>query len=124
MVKYSSILRRDDNINVPIIKPTFSISQIPAYLNIVPKVSTLPFENISMVLHQSINLMDFIECLEKEIGYEAIKNFEEMQPGDVKTTSADTASIEQYINFKPNTKLNKGIHKFYDWYKSYYLIKK
>ena len=68
----------------------------------------------------SVCLMDFIKYLEEEIGIDAIKKFEEMQPGDVKTTSADTSSIEKYINFKPNTTLKDGIKLFYSWYKSIY----
>ena len=34
-----------------------------------------------------------------------------MQPGDVKATYADTKSLENEINFKPNTSINVGIKK-------------
>ena len=43
-----------------------------------------------------------------------------MQPGDVKATYANTQSLENEINFKPNTQINIGIKKFIDWYISYY----
>ena len=43
-----------------------------------------------------------------------------MQPGDVKATYANTESLENEINFKPNTSINDGIKKFISWYISYY----
>ena len=67
-----------------------------------------------------VHLMDFIKSLEKEIGIEANKVFLDMQPGDVKFTAADTSLIENYVDFKPNTSISKGIKKFYEWYKAYY----
>ena len=45
-----------------------------------------------------------------------------MQPGDVQATSADTVSLEKWIDFKPNTDINYGVKKFVDWYKDYYKI--
>ena len=68
----------------------------------------------------SVNLMDFIEIIEKELGKKAIKNFIPMQPGDVKSTHADNSLLESWINFKPSTSINDGLHKFINWYKSFY----
>ncbi len=69
---------------------------------------------------QSIELMTFIEKLEKELGIKAKKIFQPLQPGDVPATCADNSKIESYINFRPNTTLDYGIAKFVNWYKSYY----
>jgi len=43
-----------------------------------------------------------------------------MQPGDVEDTSADTSRLEDWINFKPNTSIEKGVKEFVSWYKSFY----
>ena len=43
-----------------------------------------------------------------------------MQPGDVENTSADTHSLEDWISFKPNTTIEKGVTEFVNWYKSFY----
>ncbi len=66
-------------------------------------------------------LLDFISCIEKNIGIVAKKKFLPMQMGDVYKTYADTTELEDYINFKPSTTLDQGIRKFIEWYKCYYL---
>ena len=43
-----------------------------------------------------------------------------MQPGDVEATYANTKSLEEWISFKPNTSIDKGIKNFIDWYLTYY----
>ena len=63
---------------------------------------------------------DFLRNKQELSIEKAIKNFEPMQPGDVKSTSADTKAIENWIDFKPDTKLSSGIRNFIEWYTSYY----
>ena len=71
----------------------------------------------------SINLMEFIEIIEKELGEKALKNFLPMQPGDVKLTLADTSLLENWIGYKPSTNIKDGIKEFVKWYKIFYKIK-
>ena len=73
-----------------------------------------------MLLVKSISLMDFIETIEKELGQKAIKNFLQMQSGDVKDTLADTSYLENWIEYRPLTTVEDGINKFIHWYKSFY----
>ena len=54
------------------------------------------------------------------LGIKAKKEFLEMQPGDVSATAADTSSLEEWIDFKPNTSIKKGISNFLSWYKEFY----
>ena len=70
----------------------------------------------------SVNLCDFISTLEEIIGKKANKNLLPMPKGDVQSTLADTKLLEDYINFKPNTSLKKGLEQFIFWYKNYYHI--
>ena len=56
-------------------------------------------------------LKDTYEILEKEIGIKALKNFKQIQPGDVVKTYADTELLENWINFKPITTFENGIKK-------------
>ena len=51
------------------------------------------------------------------------KEFLDMQPGDVASTSADTELLENWIGFKPRTSVKEGIKKFIDWYTDLYDIK-
>lgn len=69
-----------------------------------------------------VNLMDFIKCIEENIGIEAKKDFKPMQMGDVHETYANTTKLEEKVNYKPKTELAHGIKEFVSWYKSYYKI--
>lgn len=65
-----------------------------------------------------VNLMEFIEILEKAIGKPAKKVFLPMQPGDVYQTYADTSKLERDFGYKPTTSISEGIRKFIQWYQS------
>lgn len=69
-----------------------------------------------------VKLMDFIETIEKALEKEAIKEFHEMQPGDVYKTFADVSDLKKNFGYSPNTPLHKGIGEFVKWYKSYFKI--
>jgi len=69
---------------------------------------------------ESIKLIEFIEKIEKAVGKKAYKSFLPMQKGDVKSTLADTTLLENWVNFKPHTKLELGLEKFVTWYKEFY----
>ncbi len=86
-----------------------------------PSISWAPHRIFNIGSSKKIALMKFIEILEEEIGIKAIKKFEPMQMGDVKSTYADTSNIEKWIDFKPKTELKYGINKFISWYKEYYI---
>jgi len=80
----------------------------------------IPYEIFNIGNSKSINILKFLEILEKEIGKKAEKDFIPMQLGDVIETFADTKKIEDFIGFKPNTNLDTGIKKFVEWYKTFY----
>ena len=67
-----------------------------------------------------VQLLDFIESLEKVLDISAIKNFMPMQAGDVHQTFANTSSLERDYNYKPQITVDKGIQEFVLWYKSFY----
>ena len=87
-----------------------------------PSSSWAPFRIFNIGNSKTVSLMKFIGILEKELGEVAIKEFEPIQPGDVKTTSADTSLLDSYIGYKPNTSIEKGIKNFIHWYKIFYNI--
>lgn len=66
-----------------------------------------------------IQLMRFINTMEKTIGIEAKLDMYPMQPGDVKVTYADTSKLEFHTNYRPSTSLDEGISSFILWYKMY-----
>ena len=68
-----------------------------------------------------VNLLEFIEILESNLGCKAVKSYLPMQPGDVENTYADTTLLEEYTNYKPIICLKKGLKYFSDWYKNFYM---
>lgn len=67
-----------------------------------------------------IELSNFIEEIESALGKKAVKEFMDLQPGDVPATYADVDDLMNDVDFKPATPLRTGIQKFIAWYESYY----
>ncbi len=67
-----------------------------------------------------VQLMDFIHAIEEVTGRKAILQMEEMQPGDVLCTYADTSRLEQDYGFRPSISVKEGIGRFYEWYRKFY----
>ena len=65
------------------------------------------------------SLMDFVEAIENSLGKKAKKELLPMQPGDVPRTWSDVSDLEK-MGYKSSIKINEGIPKFIEWYKSYY----
>lgn len=82
-----------------------------------PTINTFNIGN-----EQPIPILYLIECLEKEIGKNALKNMQNMQAGDMLSTHAHTQQLFKYTGFKPNVSLEKGIKAFVEWYKLYYKL--
>lgn len=69
-----------------------------------------------------VNLMDFIEQIEHELGVKAIKRFRDMQAGDVYQTYADTQGLFDAVGYQPRIGIKEGVASFIDWYKHFYRV--
>ena len=67
--------------------------------------------------------MKFIETVEKAFDKKASLDFYPQQKRDVIKTGADTSLIQDWINYRPFTSLEKGIMFFAEWYKKSNAIK-
>ena len=85
-----------------------------------PSSSFAPYRIFNIGNNKSIQLLNFIELLERALGEKAIKELQPIQPGDVEATAANTDSLESWIGFKPSTSIETGIDKFAKWYIDYY----
>jgi UDP-glucuronate 4-epimerase len=85
-----------------------------------PATSYAPFRIYNIGNHEPVELMTFIETIEKAVGKQAVKNMLPMQPGDVHATYADIDALRAAVGFAPSTPLAVGIEKFVTWYKAYY----
>ena len=87
-----------------------------------PASSSAPYAVYNIGNGNPVNLMEFIGCIENELGIEAKKNFMPMQPGDVYTTYADTQALFDVVGYKPKTSVADGVANFINWYKDYYKV--
>ena len=87
-----------------------------------PATAAVPHRVFNIGNSQPIELLSFIEVMEKALGREAVKEFHPMQLGDVVATAADTTALEQWVSFKPSIALSEGIEKFADWYTRFFTI--
>jgi len=70
--------------------------------------------------HQPVELLTFVETLERAMGKKAIKVLLPMQPGDVPCTYAQTEDLWRDTGFCPSTPLAQGLSRFVDWYREFY----
>ena len=80
-----------------------------------------PYRLFNIGNNQPESLERFIEVLENCIGRKAVKNYLDMQPGDVAETYADINDLERQIGFRPATSIEQGLAHFVNWYRAYHL---
>lgn len=85
-----------------------------------PGTSLAPYRLYNIGNHQPVELLYFIEVLERCLGKTAQKNLLPLQPGDVPETHADVADLMRDVDFQPATPIEEGIARFVEWYRSYY----
>ncbi len=85
-----------------------------------PSRSAAPFRVFNIGNNNPVKLMDFVNAIEQAVGVEAIKEFQDMQPGDVPSTYADVSQLEEAVGFKPCTSIEQGVKNFVGWYREYY----
>lgn len=87
-----------------------------------PDTSTAPYRIYNIASHRPVQLMAFVEALERKLGKSAKKNLLPMQPGDVPATYADLSELVSDTGYQPQTSIEDGIGKFVDWYREYYRV--
>ena len=84
-----------------------------------PGTSRAPYRIYNIGNNSPVELMHFIEVLEKCLGKKAEKNFLPIQAGDVPATFADVDDLMRDVGFKPATSVEEGIGRFVEWDKGY-----
>jgi UDP-glucuronate 4-epimerase len=70
--------------------------------------------------NSSEELTRMIELIEAACGRKAERRLLPMQAGDVRDTYADISAIERDLGFRPTTRIDVGVPRFVDWYRSYH----
>ena len=85
-----------------------------------PATSTAPYRIYNIGNNNPVELLNFIQEIEINMGKKAILEMKEMQDGDVVATWANVDDLIHNFNYNPNTDIQQGIKNFIEWYNSYY----
>lgn len=66
----------------------------------------------------TVELSRLIALLEENLGVKAVIDRQPMQPGDVPITYADISKARKMLGYDPQTKIEEGLGKFAEWFKS------
>ena len=79
-----------------------------------------PYRIVNIGNSNSVMLLDFVEAIEAAVGRPAIRNYMEMQKGDVPATWADASLLQRLTGYRPHTDVKDGIAAFVTWFRDYY----
>jgi UDP-glucuronate 4-epimerase len=85
-----------------------------------PSTSRVPYRLYNIGNQRPVELLRYIEVLEKCLGRKAKMNLLPLQPGDVPDTFADVDSLIRDIGYRPSTPVEEGVKRFVEWYRAYY----
>ncbi len=80
-------------------------------------------ETFNLGNNKTVNLMDLVRIIERELGKKAEISFLPLQSGDIIESYADINKSKQMLDFSPSTQIEDGIKSFVNWYKKYSLNK-
>jgi UDP-glucuronate 4-epimerase len=82
--------------------------------------SNAPYLLYNIGNNEPVELMHYIDVLERCLGKKAQMNLLPLQPGDVPDTYADVADLMRDTGYKPATPVETGVARFVEWYRDYY----
>jgi UDP-glucuronate 4-epimerase len=85
-----------------------------------PGTSRAPFRLYNIGNNRPVELLHYIQVLEKCLGREARMNLLPLQQGDVPDTWADIDDLQRDAGYTPATPVEAGVSRFVDWYLGYY----
>ena len=85
-----------------------------------PGTSYAPYRLYNIGNNSPVELLDFVETLERCLGKSAVKNLLPLQAGDVPATYADVDDLMADTGFRPVTGIEEGVSRFVAWYRAYY----
>lgn len=79
-----------------------------------------PHRIVNIGNSDKVRLLDFIEAIEGALGQKAIRNYKDIQQGDVPATWANADLLQRLTGYKPQTDVRVGVRKFVEWYREFY----
>ncbi|GAA6184227.1 NAD-dependent epimerase [Aliiglaciecola sp. NS0011-25] len=87
-----------------------------------PGTSKAPWRVYNIGNQSPVQLMEYIETLEDNLGKTAEKELLPLQMGDVPDTYADVEALVRDVDYRPQTTIQTGIKNFVGWYKDYFNV--
>jgi UDP-glucuronate 4-epimerase len=89
----------------------------------IPATSRAPWRLYNIGNNKPVELLYFIECLERALGKITEKELLPMQPGDVENTYADISRLASDIGYRSDTPIEAGVERFVGWFTDYYGVR-
>ncbi|WP_319000062.1 NAD-dependent epimerase [Metapseudomonas lalkuanensis] len=87
-----------------------------------PATSRAPWRVYNIGNSEPVELLTYIELIEKAIGKSTQKELLPLQPGDVEHTYADVEDLVRDTGYAPRVSVEEGIQRFITWYKDFYKV--
>jgi len=84
--------------------------------------SVAPYRLFNIGNERPVELLQYIEVLESNLGRKAIMEMLPLQPGDVPDTEADVTDLIQTVGYRPQVSVETGVANFVRWYREYYRV--
>ena len=101
-----------------------AVPERPASPQDIPEWDSLspvaPYRIVNIGNSDKVKLLDFVDAIEEATGRTAIRNYMEMQKGDVPATWADATLLQNLVGYRPQTDVRDGINRFVAWFRDYY----
>lgn len=101
-----------------------AVPERPSSRNGIPEWDSLspvaPYRVVNIGNSDKVRLLDFIDAIEEALGKKAIRNYMEMQKGDVPATWANAEALQNLTGYQPQTDFKDGIALFVSWFRDYY----
>ena len=85
-----------------------------------PASSNAPWKLYNIGRGEPVDLMHYIDLMERALGKTTTRELLPAQPGDVENTWADIESLTADIGYRPRISIEDGLQLFADWYIDYY----
>ena len=92
-------------------------AEIPEWDSLSPAA---PYRVVNIGNSEKVRLLDFVDAIEDCLGQPAIRNYMEMQKGDVPATWANATLLKNLTGYQPQTDFKDGIAAFVTWFREYY----
>lgn len=83
------------------------------------RIAKAPYAIYNVGNNQPVALQRFIAAIEQSCGKQAVKEYLDMQPGDVLKTYADISRLKDVIGYQSTTPIEEGVESFVAWYRRY-----